>query len=253
MEIPSALVHSLNGAVRLTVLTGAGVSAESGVPTFRDAQTGLWSKFKPEELATPAAFRRNPKLVWEWYAWRRELVAKAQPNPAHVALVELERRFSGFTLITQNVDGLHQRAGSRRVIELHGNISRTKCFEDDQPVERWEDNGDVPPKCPRCGGLLRPDVVWFDEAMPDEAMSHASRASRLCDVFLCVGTSAMVYPAAALPLEALEAGAVVVEINPHSTPLTPRVDFALAGSAGEVLRVLEGAMREGDVARIAHR
>jgi NAD-dependent deacetylase len=235
MIIPVELIKKLASAKRVTVLTGAGVSAESGVPTFRDAQTGLWANFKPEELATPRAFRRNPRMVWEWYAWRRELVARVEPNPAHLALAEMERLFPHFTLITQNVDGLHQRAGSSKVIELHGNISRTKCFEENVAVTGWPDTGDVPPKCPRCGGLLRPDVVWFDEAMPEAATAAAFTASRACDLFLCVGTSSAVYPAASLPLEALEAGATVVEINPHPTPLSTRADFVLAGAAGLVL------------------
>lgn len=219
----------------MTVLTGAGVSAESGVPTFRDAQTGLWARFQPEELATPAAFLRNPRLVWEWYAWRRELVSKAQPNPAHFALAELEKRAPLFTLITQNVDGLHQRAGSRDVIELHGNITRTKCFEEDAIVTDWPDTGEVPPRCPNCGGRLRPDVVWFEEALPAEATSRAFERSEDCDVFLSIGTSTVVYPAAALPFHALENGATVVEINPDSTPLTRSVHFVLAGAASEVL------------------
>src|SRR5262245_6364887 len=165
--ISAELVQLLAKAKYVTALTGAGVSAESGVPTFRDAQTGLWAKYKPEDLATPRAFRRNPRLVWEWYAWRRNLVADAKPNPAHLALVAMEKRFTGFHLITQNVDGLHQRAGSRRVIELHGNITRTKCFDEGTIVSSWPDAGDVPPKCPDCGGLLRPDVVWFEEPLPE--------------------------------------------------------------------------------------
>ena len=183
MNFPDALVTQLRRAERVAVLTGAGVSAESGVPTFRDAQTGLWAKYQPEDLATPRAFRKDPKLVWEWYAWRRGLVAKATPNPAHRALAEMERRFSNFTLITQNVDGLHQRAGSRRVIELHGNIARTKCFEENKVVAEWRETGDVPPKCPRCGGRLRPDVVWFEEAMPEAEMDSALAASREGEVF----------------------------------------------------------------------
>lgn len=217
------------------MLTGAGVSAESGVPTFRDAQAGLWAKFKPEDLATPTAFRRNPKLVWEWYAWRRERVAAVAPNPAHHALAAMQSHFARFTLITQNVDGLHQRAGSRDVIELHGNITRTKCFEEDTVVTEWPDTGDVPPKCPRCGGHLRPDVVWFEEMLPEQALADALAASRACDLFLSVGTSTVVYPAASLPFEALEAGATVVEINPQPTPLTARAHFVLQGAAGGVL------------------
>ncbi|HXG49146.1 MAG TPA: NAD-dependent deacylase [Methylomirabilota bacterium] len=233
--IPARLSASLACARSVTVLTGAGVSAESGVPTFRDAQAGLWAKFKPEDLATPTAFRRNPKLVWEWYAWRRERVAAVAPNPAHHALAAMQSHFARFTLITQNVDGLHQRAGSRDVIELHGNITRTKCFEEDTVVTEWPDTGDVPPKCPRCGGHLRPDVVWFEEMLPEQALADALAASRACDLFLSVGTSTVVYPAASLPFEALEAGATVVEINPQPTPLTARAHFVLQGAAGGVL------------------
>jgi NAD-dependent deacetylase len=235
LEISPALIRALQSAQRITVLTGAGISAESGVPTFRDAQTGLWSNFKAEDLATPEAFERNPKLVWEWYAWRRELVAKAQPNPGHLALVELERRVPNFTLITQNVDGLHQRAGSRNIIELHGNITRTKCFEENVTVEKWEETGDVPPRCPRCGGRLRPDVVWFNENLPEDAIEKAIATSRSCDLFFSIGTSSQVYPAASLPFEALDAGATVVEINPDETPLTPKADFALRGPSGVIL------------------
>jgi NAD-dependent deacetylase len=209
---------ALKGAKHVAVLTGSGISAESGIPTFRDAQTGLWSKFKPEDLATPEGFRRNPKLVWEWYAWRRGLVARAQPNAGHLALVELEQRVPEFTLITQNVDGLHQRAGSRRVIELHGNITRTKCFEEDIAVTEWKETGDAPPRCPRCGGRLRPDVVWFGEALPAEAIESGLIASRRCDVFLSIGTSSLVHPAASLPFAAAERGATVVEINTAVTP-----------------------------------
>ena len=215
MTIPAELLQRLAAAKSVTVLTGAGVSAESGVPTFRDAQTGLWAKFSPEELATPRAFRRNPRLVWEWYEWRRKLVAGAKPNPAHLALAEMEKLFLRFHLITQNVDGLHQRAGSRNVIELHGNITRTKCSEEGTIVSSWKDTGDVPPKCPACGGLLRPDVVWFEEPMPEAEMRQAMTASTHCDVFFSIGTSTVVYPAAALPSEALRSGATVVEINPQ--------------------------------------
>ena len=241
-EIPPDLIKALRDARSVAVLTGAGISAESGVPTFRDAQTGLWSNFKPEDLATPEAFRRNPKLVWEWYAWRRELVNKVQPNAGHVALVELESRAPAFTLVTQNVDGLHQRAGSRNVIELHGNITRTKCFEENVVVETWAETGEAPPRCPRCGGRLRPDVVWFNENLPEDAIEKSIAASRNCDVFLSIGTSTQVYPAASLPFEALDAGATVVEINPDATPLTPRADFALRGPSGVILPELVTSM-----------
>jgi NAD-dependent deacetylase len=242
MMIPAKLIQKLVAAKSVAVLTGAGVSAESGVPTFRDAQTGLWAEYSPEELATPRAFRRNPRLVWEWYEWRRELVAEAKPNPAHFALVEMEKHYPQFHLITQNVDGLHHRAGSRNVIELHGNITRTKCFNEDTIVSSWKETGDVPPRCPNCGGLLRPDVVWFEEAMPEREMQLAATASATCDVFLSIGTSTVVYPAAALPTEALHSGATVVEINPQPTPFTAQADFALAGAAGVVLPELVKAL-----------
>ncbi len=235
MTFPEPLLRALRNARKVAALTGAGVSAESGVPTFRDAQTGLWAQFKPEELATPGAFLKNPRLVWEWYEWRRQLVQNAKPNPAHFALAEMENKFPGFTLITQNVDDLHQRAGSRQVIEIHGNITRTKCFQEDTVVTQWNETGEVPPKCPRCGGLLRPDVVWFEEALPEIPTEAAFAASRDCDVFLCIGTSAVVYPAASLPLEALQHRATVIEINPEVTPLTSKASYVLNGPAGEIL------------------
>jgi NAD-dependent deacetylase len=200
--IPEALVEALRRARSAAVLTGSGISAESGVPTFRDAQSGLWECFNPQQLATPEAYRRNPKLVWEWYAWRRELVVEAKPNPGHAALAELERRVSAFTLITQNVDGLHRRAGSENVIELHGNIMHSKCSVEGVILDA-DDTDEVPPPCPNCGAPLRPDVVWFGEMIPQEAMLAASEAARNCGIFLSVGTSALVYPAASLPSEAL--------------------------------------------------
>jgi NAD-dependent deacetylase len=235
MTIPSDLVTRLVAAKNVTVLTGAGVSAESGVPTFRDAQTGLWAKYRPEDLATPTAFRRNPRLVWEWYEWRRKLVANAKPNPAHIVLAEMEKLFPEFQLITQNVDGLHQQSGSRNVIELHGNLTRTKCFNENTVVSRWDEKGDVPPKCPNCGGLLRPDVVWFEEPLPEAEMNRAAQASTSCDIFLSVGTSTVVYPAASLPFEALRCGATVVEINPHPTPFSEQASYVVTGAAGVVL------------------
>jgi NAD-dependent deacetylase len=238
MKVPPELIEQLRSAKRVVVLTGAGVSAESGVPTFRDAQTGLWSKFNPEELATPRAFRRNPRLVWDWYAYRRELVAAASPNPAHDALARMERLFPEFHLITQNIDGLHQRAGSRNVIELHGNITRTKCFAEGTVVAAWEETGEIPPRCPNCGGWLRPDVVWFEEPMPEPETTLAFQLSSRCDLFLSIGTSAAVHPAASLPVQAQEHGAIVAEINPHPTPLSDRADYVLAGPAGKIVPAL---------------
>jgi NAD-dependent deacetylase len=238
IELPAELIASLRTARRVAVLTGAGISAESGVPTFRDARTGLWASFKPEELATPEAFRRNPKLVWDWYAMRRARLKEVAPNPGHHALAELEQRVPAFLLATQNIDGLHQRAGSRNVVELHGNITRTKCFDENILVDSWPDTGEVPPRCPRCGGMLRPDVVWFNEMLPLGAFENALAAAQQCQVFFSVGTSAVVHPAASLPLEALEAGAIVVEVNPHETPLTGRVTHFLQGPSGRVLPAL---------------
>ncbi len=237
-SIPPQLIETLRSAGRVTVLTGAGISAESGVPTFREAQTGLWAQYDPEELATSQAFQRNPRLVWEWYAWRRELVAKAEPNPGHLALAQLEQRIPHFTLITQNVDGLHQRAGSQNVIELHGNIQRTICFNDRQVVNAWPDSEEIPPRCPRCGGLLRPNVVWFGESLPGLALQSAWAAAKQGDIFLAVGTSALVQPAASLPWVALEQHIPTVEINPNATPLTPAMTYVLPGPAGQILPAL---------------
>ncbi|MBK8985061.1 MAG: NAD-dependent deacylase [Chloroflexi bacterium] len=234
-HFPAELIARLRGAQRVTVLTGAGISAESGVPTFRQAQTGLWAQYDPQELATPAAFRRDPRLVWEWYAWRRELVAQAQPNPGHLALVTMAQLVPQFALITQNVDGLHGRAGSQQVIELHGNITRSKCFADGRLIPTWPPTNDIPPRCPHCGSYLRPDVVWFGEDLPYAALATAVSAARACEVFLSVGTSAMVQPAASLPLEALQSGATIIEINPQPTPLSPYATFVLTGLSGEIL------------------
>ena len=232
--MPGGVISALREAKRVVALTGSGISAESGVPTFREAQTGLWERYDPQELATPEAFARDPRLVWEWYEWRRELVASARPNPGHKALAELERKAPFFTLVTQNVDGLHQRAGSRNVMELHGNIMLTLCSVESVIVDDYEP-GARPPPCPNCGAPLRPGVVWFGEMLPAGALEAASEAARGCDLFLSVGTSSLVYPAAALPYKALESGATLVEINPDQTPLTRHADFVLAGAAGEVL------------------
>ncbi len=233
----------LEDATAVAVLTGAGISAESGIPTFRDALTGLWANFRPEELATPEAFEANPKLVWDWYAWRRAKVAEASPNAGHRALVEIENacreRGVDFTLVTQNVDGLHELAGTRRLVELHGNIRRVKCFAHGHAVKGWPETEGVP-ACPHCGSLLRPDVVWFGESLPGEALVQAVAAARSCEVFLCVGTSTVVEPAASLPFLALEEGAKVIEVNPTPTPLTRHATIALAGSAATVLPQLAG-------------
>ena len=241
--IPAALIGRLRKARAIAVLTGAGISAESGVPTFRDAQTGMWAKFDPLELATPDAFRRNAKLVWDWYAWRRELIGHAAPNAGHRALAALEPIVSDYLVITQNVDGLHQAAGSTQIVELHGNIQRVKCSREGTIVTQWDDSSPrEAPRCVHCGAFLRPDVVWFEETLPDEALARAERAARDCDVLLVIGTTAEVYPAAMLPTYARHHGAAVVEINPNPTRLTERVDFALRGPAGVALPALVAAV-----------
>ena len=232
---PAELVETLAAANKVAVLTGSGVSAESGVPTFRDAQTGMWERYRAEDLATPEAFLRNPRLVWEWYEWRRNLVRQAQPNACHYALARLESHLPQFTLITQNVDGLHQRAGSQNVIELHGNITRNKCFFENRVVDQWADSEGISPACPHCGGPLRPDVVWFGEALPIRALELAWQATQDCELFFSIGTSGIVYPAASLPFLALERGIPVIEINPNETPLTERATYVLKGNAGMIL------------------
>jgi NAD-dependent deacetylase len=244
LEIHPKLIEQLKSARHVAVLTGAGTSAESGVPTFRDAQTGLWANYSPEQLATPQAFQQNPQLVWDWYRWRRELVTAAQPNPGHLALAKLEELIPKLTLVTQNVDSLHQRAGSQSVIELHGNISRITCSRERTIIDQWADTGKIP-RCPRCGANLRPDVVWFGESLPSEALYAAFAAARDCDVFLSVGTSALVQPAASLPMAAIERNITTVEVNPDSTPLTPYVDFHFPGPSGQVLPQLVAMLVDG--------
>jgi len=240
-QILTELVNKVPKNGTVTVLTGAGVSTESGIPTFREAQVGLWSKYNPQELATPQAFSADPQLVWDWYNWRRQLVAKALPNPGHQALAALEHHLNQESqrceIITQNVDGLHQRAGSRCIIELHGNIMREKCSRcfkaSITPLIPSSDSGI--PLCPNCGGLYRPDVVWFGEQLPENALESAWQASQNCDIFLSIGTSAVVEPAASLPLLAHQNKAIVIEVNTVQTPLTPYASFTLYGRSSKIL------------------
>ena len=218
----------------MAVLTGAGISAESGVPTFRGSG-GLWKEHKPEELATAEAFARDPRLVWEWYNWRRETIAKAAPNAGHRALVQLEIRKPGYTLITQNVDGLHDLAGSGKILKLHGDIWRMRCTACGANFpNRRVPLPKIPPHC-ACGGLARPGVVWFGEPLPDGMIKEAEHAAGAAQVFLVVGTSAVVYPAASLIPYAKQTGAKVIEINTETTPVSATVDCVLQGPAGEVL------------------
>lgn len=242
MQFPDELIFLFRKEIRFAVLTGAGASQESGLRTFRDAQTGLWAQYKPTELASPEAFANNPKLVWDWYAWRREAVKGVRPNPGHYALVEIEKRVSYFTLITQNVDGLHHMAGSQNVLELHGNIQRVRCSECYIVADIWGDDTESVPTCQSCGGLLRPDVVWFGESLPRDQLEAAVEAARTCDVFFSIGTSGIVQPAASLPFAARNRGARVVEINTEPTPLTAKADYFLQGKSGEILPELVKAV-----------
>jgi NAD-dependent deacetylase len=229
-----AAADALQTARHVCILTGAGASAESGVPTFREALTGLWEQYDPLDLATPEAFQRDPKLVWKWYCWRRELVAKASPNAGHYALAALAQKVRTLTLITQNVDGLHQRAGSDSVIEYHGNLFENRCFAGNCDVSA-ADLSVASPSCPHCGARIRPGVVWFGEAIPGHAMQAASLAAGDCDVFLSIGTSSMVWPAAGLAEIAQANGATVVEINPDATASTRPDHYAIAGESGVIL------------------
>lgn len=241
--IPDQIIKKVQRSRHLLIFTGAGVSAESGIQTFREAQAGLWERFEPGELATPAAFRRDPALVWGWYEWRRLQVLSARPNPAHIAIAELARRVPKLTVITQNVDDLHERAGSAEVIHLHGSLHEPRCFACGRPYagvvaeltapsasERCE-----PPRCERCNGRVRPGVVWFGEPLPESPMRSALAAARHCDCLLSIGTSGVVMPAARIPEVALESGAAVIHVNLQAVEVSAPNEFSLIGRAGELL------------------
>ena len=237
-KIPGASLERARAAIkqadRIAVLTGAGISAESGVPTFQ-GPGGLWKNFRAEDLATPEAFRQNPRLVWEWYEWRRSVMAEKKPNPGHWALADLEDRTADFTLITQNVDGLHAAAGSRNVLELHGSIWRTRCGACGRRTTGREPFPKLPPECPGCRGLLRPDVVWFGESLDEALLEKAFLAASACQVMLVVGTSALVQPAAGAAWLAKKSGAFLVEVNVERTPLSEQADVSLMGPSGVIL------------------
>jgi len=236
--------QSLMGAERIVVLTGAGISAESGIPTFRGKE-GLWKQYRAEELATPQAFSRDPKLVWEWYDWRRSIIASKEPNPGHKVLAGWEVLFPSFHLITQNIDGLHQKAGSRAVTELHGNIWKMRCTAEQTLTENHDvPLREIPPLCSRCGALIRPHVVWFGEPLDEAVLQRSFSLSSNCDAMCVIGTSAVVQPAASLPLQAARNGAVLVEINPDPTPLTPYADFSFRVPSGELLPLLDEELRK---------
>ena len=240
LEIARNLLAS---ASRVAVLTGSGISAESGIPTFRDAQTGYWARFDPHELASPTAYEKDPLLVWRWYAERFATCTGAQPNAAHAALARLEGSHS-LTLVTQNVDRLHQRAGSGRVLELHGNIVTARC-EACRHVQELVAGFALPPVCERCGSRMRPNVVWFGEALPRAVLEEAASAFGRCDVALVVGTSSVVEPAASLGRIAKAHGAVLIEVNPDVTPLSRHADLRVAATAVKGLAALLETPREG--------
>lgn len=233
----------LAGAERVVVSSGAGMSRESGIPTFRDAMEGLWANFDPQALATEAGFRADPARVWSWYAWRRERIAEARPNAGHCALAEMEALVPELVVVTQNVDGLHGDAGSSEVVELHGSIRRVRCLDRghafDGPLPPYaEGEEQAPPPCPVCGSPLRPDVVWFGEMLPVAAVERAWQVAERCHALLLIGTSGTVWPAAELPLVARRHGALIVEVNPTPSELTHAADVFLSGPAGEVLPAL---------------
>ena len=248
MELPAGLILALRNATKSLVLTGAGMSAESGVPTFRDAQNGLWAKYRPEELATPEAFNEQPQMVWDWYTERRENIAEVRPHAGHYMLVEMEQHFEHQLVVTQNVDGLHQLAGSADVVELHGNIMHSICNKTGKPIETdWiNSNPGRPPVSPHHPqGLARPAVVWFGEQLPAGAMDRAMAAALACDVCFSIGTSTLVQPAASLPFIALNAGAVVIEINPVPTSLSRIASFSLQATAAEALTTITANLADG--------
>jgi NAD-dependent deacetylase len=234
MEFKPDFINKLSSAKKIVFFTGAGISAESGIPIFR-GKDGIWNKMKPEELANFDAFIRNPDLVWEWYQHRRDIVNKAQPNAGHAAIAEFENFFD-VTVVTQNIDNLHRRAGSKNIFELHGNIERNFCINCHTFYNSLEvEFSNTVPKCSKCGGLVRPDVVWFGEMLPQDEFSDSEKAAELSDICFVVGTSAVVYPAAYIPITAKQSGSYIVEINLEPTELTQFADYSIFGKSGDVL------------------
>lgn len=236
VEVPPDIVDSIARAKKISVLTGAGVSAESGIPTFRGAG-GMWEKYDIWKLATVRGFEENPQLVWEWYQHRQAEVIRAKPNAAHETIAEMERYFDVFTVVTQNIDGMHARAGSRNIVELHGNIWRMRCVRDSTVMDLTAPVKEIPPLC-QCGSLMRPDVVWFGEQLPEEAIERASKAAVESDVMFVIGTSAQVYPAAALPVLTHHSGGKVIEVNLEPTSVTDFADASFFAPAGSVMPVV---------------
>jgi len=240
MEIPKSLIEKLKTANSIMFFTGAGISAESGIETFR-GKGGLWNKMSAQELASFDGFMKNPNLVWEWYQYRRNIVRETDPNAGHKTIADFEKHFEDVTVVTQNVDNLHKRAGSNNILELHGNIERNFCMDCKTfyGVEKFLETEEVP-KCEECGGMIRPDVVWFGEMLPQGIFAEAEKKAADSDICFIVGTSAVVYPAAYIPISAKEAGATLVEINIEPTNISDQVEYSIMGKAGEVLpKILE--------------
>jgi len=245
VEAKSALdrcIGVLADSRSVVVSTGAGMSKESGIPTFRDAPSALWANYDPQKLATPEGFRADPPLVWRWYAERREMIGQTKPHAGHRAIADMEALFDDFIVLTQNIDNLHRRAGSQRIVEVHGNIFRYKCFDQNHPIDPLPEGDEEPPRC-ECGSLIRPDVVWFGEMLPEDAVNRSFEVLANCDTILVVGTSGMVYPAAGFPSYAKGFGATVIEVNPEETPITADADIFVQGLAGEVLPEILNALK----------
>lgn len=234
MEVAREVFRKAN---KVCVLTGSGVSAESGIPTFR-GEEGLWKRYNPYELATPEAFAKDPLLVWEWYCFRRDLISKCLPNPGHHAIARMDKEKNDFLLITQNIDGLHRRAGSERIVEMHGNIWEVRCVSCDDPFCHDEEFETLPPRCSTCGNLLRPNVVWFGEKIPGELLDRSMEMLLLCDLFIVAGTSGVVQPAASFAHIASSHGSRVVEVNIDAGSGSRDVDYFLKGKSGEIFPCL---------------
>lgn len=234
LEINQALINALKKCRRLMIFTGAGVSAESGIRTFRDEMDGLWKEYSVEDVVSIEGYRRNPELVWRWHEWFKEVAHKAKPNPAHRAIAAVSELVPQLDVVTQNIDGLHQRAGSKNVILLHGDINRIKCSRCNYETDEWE-KSEKQLKCPKCGAGLRHDIVWFGEQLPEDALTYAMHAATTDDVVIAIGTSSVVYPAAQIPFLAKQSGARVVVVNPDDTPLTQIADDFIKATAGVAL------------------
>lgn len=242
MELKEEFLEKIKSAKSIVFFTGAGISAESGIATFR-GEDGIWNKLKPQELASFDAFMRNPDMVWEWYQYRRKIIHETKPNAGHFAMAEFEKLFEDVTVVTQNVDNLHRRAGSTNILELHGNIERNYCIDCREPYYIESDEESLP-KCKFCGGLIRPDVVWFGEMLPQETFAKGEQAAAQSDICIIAGTSAVVYPAAYIPITAKNSGSYLVEINVEPTEISHLVNYSIIGKFGEVLPVILEAVNK---------